>query len=131
MQANERRPSGLGFTLIEVLVALVIFALLFGALAQIFQTGLRQTANAAAASTATMVARSQLARVGVELPLATGETEGETAEGLRWRTVIQVSEPPSEEQSFVPYLVEVTVAWGSGPAEQVTLTTLRLGAPPQ
>ncbi len=31
----------------------------------------------------------------------------------------------------MPYLVEVTVAWGSGPAEQVTLTTLRLGAPPQ
>jgi len=131
MQANERRPSDLGFTLIEVLVALVIFALLFGALAQIFQTGLRQTANAAAASTATMVARSQLARVGVELPLATGEMEGETAEGLRWRTVIQVSEPPSEEQSFVPYLVEVTVAWGEGPAEQITLTTLRLGPPPQ
>ena len=131
MQANERRPSDLGFTLIEVLVALVIFALLFGALAQIFQTGLRQTANAAAASTATMVARSQLARVGIELPLVAGETEGETAEGLRWRIVIQVSEPPSEEQSFVPYLVEVTVAWGEGPAEQITLTTLRLGPPPQ
>jgi prepilin-type N-terminal cleavage/methylation domain-containing protein len=131
MRPNERRGGGRGFTLIEVLVALVIFALVFGVLAQIFQSGLRQTAGAAAASEATMVARSQLARVGVELPLVAGEALGETADGLHWRTAIRLAEPPDEEQSFVPYLVEVTVAWGDGPAEQITLTTLRLGVLPQ
>jgi general secretion pathway protein I len=130
MRTNERRAGAAGFTLLEVLVALVIFALVFGVLAQIFQTGLRQSTTATAASTATLLARSQLARVGVELPLVAGETEGETADGMRWRTVIQLSEPPSEQQSFAPYLVEVTVAWGDRPAEQVTLTTLRLGALP-
>ena len=34
-----------GFTLLEILVALVIFALAFGVLAQIIQTGLRQSAG--------------------------------------------------------------------------------------
>ena len=77
-----------GFTLLEVLVALVIFALLFGVLAQIFQTGLRQSAVAEQASAATLLARSQLARVGVEVPLAEGELAGETEDGLRWRTAI-------------------------------------------
>jgi general secretion pathway protein I len=131
MPPNERRARAAGFTLLEVLVALVIFALVFGVLAQIFQTGLRQSTTATDTSTATLLARSQLARVGVELPLAAGESAGESADGLRWHTLIQLAEPPTEEQSFVPYLVEVTVAWGSRPAEQVTLTTLRLGAPPQ
>jgi general secretion pathway protein I len=119
-----------GFTLLEVLVALVIFALLFGVLAQIFQTGLRQSSVAEAASAATLLARSQLARVGVEVPLAEGETLGETEDGLRWRTVIEVAEAPSEEESLVPYLVTVSVAWGAGAGEQVTLTTLRLGTLP-
>jgi len=122
--------SDRGFTLLEVLVALVIFALLFGVLAQIFQTGLRQSSVAEAASAATLLARSQLARVGVEVPLAEGETLGETEDGLRWRTVIEVAEPPSEEQELVPYLVTVSVAWSAGPGGEVTLTTLRLGAVP-
>ena len=122
--------SASGFTLLEILVALVIFALLFGVLAQIFQTGLRQSTVAEAASAATLLARSQLARVGVEVPLAAGETLGETEDGLRWRTVIEVAEAPSAEQTLVPYLVAVSVAWGAGPGEQVTLTTLRLGTLP-
>jgi general secretion pathway protein I len=116
-----------GFTLLEVLVALVVFALLFGVLAQIFQTGLRQSTVAEAASAATLLARSQLARVGVEVPLAAGEFEGESEDGLSWRTVIEVAEAPSAEEILVPYLVTVSVAWGAGPGEQVTLTTLRLG----
>jgi general secretion pathway protein I len=118
-----------GFTLLEVLIALVIFALAFGVLAQIFQTGLRQSATAEVTTAATLLARSQLARVGVELPLEAGELDGETEDGLRWQTVIQEAEPPTEE-GLASYLVEVTVAWGEGPAEQLTLTTLRIGSLP-
>jgi general secretion pathway protein I len=121
-----------GFTLLEVLVALVIFALVFGVLAQIFQTGLRQSRVAEASSAAVLFARSQLARVGVELPLVAGTYEGESADGLRWRTVIALAElpdqTPDDELAMVPYLVEVSVTWGDGPSEQVSLTTLRLGA---
>jgi general secretion pathway protein I len=118
-----------GFTLLEVLIALVIFALAFGVLAQIFQTGLRQSATAEVTTAATLLARSQLARVGVELPLEAGELDGETEDGLRWQTVIQEAEPPTEE-GLASYLVEVTVTWGPGPAEQLTLTTLRIGSLP-
>jgi general secretion pathway protein I len=126
-----RAPRAAGFTLLEVLVALVIFALLFGVLAEIFQTGLRQSRVAEASTAATLFARSQLARVGVEVPLAAGAYEGESADGLRWRMAIEPAEvgagAPPEEQTLVPYRVEVNVAWGDNPSEQVTLTTLRIG----
>jgi type II secretion system protein I len=118
---------GSGFTLLEVLVALMIFALAFGVLAQIIQTGLRQSTVAESTAAATSLARSQLARVGTELPLEPGETGGETENGMRWHTGIQLAEPPDQDLGIASYEVQVTVSWGPGVAEQVTLTTLRLG----
>jgi general secretion pathway protein I len=135
MAHDDRGSRAAGFTLLEILVALVIFALLFGVLAQIFQTGLRQATVAEAASAATALARAQLARVGVEVPLASGEIGGESEGGLSWRTVIEQQATPATgdevPEDLVPYLVEVTVAWGPGASERVTLTTLRVGPPPQ
>jgi prepilin-type N-terminal cleavage/methylation domain-containing protein len=127
MRARRDDCGAAGFTLLEVLVALVIFALAFGVLAQIIQTGLRQSTLAESTAAATSLARSQLARVGSELPLAVGETEGETEDGMRWHTGIRFAEPPLEDLGVASYQVQVTVSWGSGPAEQVTLTTLRIG----
>jgi general secretion pathway protein I len=119
-----------GFTLLEVLVALVCFALVFGILAQIMRTGLRQSASAETATIATLVARSQLARVGAELPLEIGEVEGEV-DGMRWRTTIRLAEGPSEDVDIGTYRVDVTVAWGPPEeARDLTLTTLKLGPPP-
>ena len=46
MPRRHERGSTAGFTLLEILVALVIFALAFGVLAQIIQTGLRQSTGA-------------------------------------------------------------------------------------
>lgn len=120
-----------GFTLLEILVALVIFALAFGVLAQIIQTGLRQSGVAESTAAATALARSHLARIGVELPLEAGETDGETGDGMRWHTDIELAGTSEEHYGLASYLVRVTVSWGPGAAEQVTLTTLRLGPLPQ
>jgi general secretion pathway protein I len=129
MPHRREHASHGGFTLLEILVALVIFALAFGVLAQIMQTGLRQSAGAQSRAGATLLARSELARVGVEVPLQVGRAEGETADGMRWQTEIEVVEEPDEDQSLALYQVQVTVAWGASPAEQLSLTTLRTGLP--
>jgi general secretion pathway protein I len=129
MQPPHESRSADGFTLLEVLVALVVFALVFGVVAEIVQTGLRQSATAESRSWATLLAESQLARVGVELPLEIGETTGETEDGLQWRTDIQLAEAPNEHQSLPSYQIQVTVSWGPSAAERVTLTTLRIGPP--
>ena len=129
MSRHHDRGTHHGFTLLEILVALVIFALAFGVLAQIIQTGLRQSAVARSLATATLLARSELARVGVELPLRPGPAEGETETGMRWHTDVELVERPNEDQSLATYQVQVTVSWGASPAEQLTLTTLRTGLP--
>jgi general secretion pathway protein I len=107
----------------------VIFALAFGLLAQIMQTALRQSTVARSLTGATLLARSELARVGVEVPLQAGRSEGETDDGMHWQTEIELVEGPDEDQSLALYQVQVTVAWGASPAEQLMLTTLRAGLP--
>jgi general secretion pathway protein I len=120
-----------GFTLLEVLVALLIFGLAFGVLAQIFQTGLQQSETAEAMTTATMLARSQLARIGVDLPLEIGQSEEDAGDGFRIRTTVAPAELEVGNDQFVPLLVEVIVAWGPEDGErEVALTTLRLAPVP-
>ena len=129
MPRRHERAGSHGFTLLEILVALVIFALAFGVLAQIIQTGLRQSTEARSITAATLLAQSELARVGVEVPLRAGPTDGQTETGMRWHTEVELIEQPNEQQSLATYQVEVTVAWGPSPAEQLTLTTLRAALP--
>jgi general secretion pathway protein I len=129
MPRHHERGSNHGFTLLEILVALVIFALAFGVVAQIVQTGLRQSGVARSLTAATLLAQSELARVGVEVPLRTGPADGETETGMRWHTEVELVEQPNEQQSLATYQVQMTVSWGPNPAEQLTLTTLRTGLP--
>ena len=128
-----------GFTLIEVVVALLIFGLAFAVVARIIQTGVLQSGRAEAMTTATLLARSQLARIGADVPVAEGELDGDAGEGFHWRIVIHPAvledgrgdqaEGPALRPKILPYQVEVMVAWGADrPAELVTLTSLRLGA---
>ena len=128
----ERRR---GFTLVEVVVALLIFGLAFAVLARIVQTGVLQSVRAETMTTATLLARSQLARIGVDVPVAAGELEGDAGGGFRWRIVMRLAElegdqdDPARDQVVLPHQVEVTVAWGEGTREQaLTLTSLRLAA---
>ncbi|HSA82841.1 MAG TPA: type II secretion system protein [Geminicoccaceae bacterium] len=133
MSGLDPGERGRGFTLVEVVVALVIFGLTFAVLARIVQTGALQSARAETMTTATLLARSQLARIGVDVPVAAGELEGDAGGGFRWRIVMRPAElegdrdDPAEEQVVLPHQVEVTIAWGEGAREQaLTLTSLRL-----
>ena len=128
-----------GFTLIEVVVALLICGLAFAVMARIIQTGVLQSGRAEAMTTATLLARSQLARIDAEVPVAEGELDGDAGEGFHWQIVIRPAmlegdsgdraDGSDRQPKILPYRVEVTVAWGAGgPAEAVTLTSLRLAA---
>jgi general secretion pathway protein I len=124
-------PRERGFTLLEVLVALLIFGLAFGVLAQIFQTGFRHSATAERTTTATLLARSQLARIGIDLPLEIGEIEEDAGGGFRIRTRVEPAEIEVAADEFVPLLVQVSVVWGlEADQGEVALTTLRLAPAP-
>jgi general secretion pathway protein I len=132
-QAPDPADRRRGFTLVEVVVALLIFGLTFAVLARIVQTGILQSGRAEVMTTATLLARSQLARIGVDVPIAAGELEGDAGGGFRWRIVVRPAELEGDrddaatDQVVLPHRVEVTVAWGEGSREQaLTLTSLRL-----
>jgi prepilin-type N-terminal cleavage/methylation domain-containing protein len=86
------RPSGeSGFTLLEVLVAFAVLAVMIVPILQVFGGGLGSTETARAYSTAALLARSRLAEVGPEDALEEGETTG-TFEGYQWRRTISRTE---------------------------------------
>jgi len=119
-----------GFTLLEVLIALIIFSIAFGAIASIFQTSLRQSTTAETLMDATAVAERQIARFGTELPLELGETSGVSPEGLSWSAKIELGSPPRENSDVVLYRITVDVGSGEEGQSHLTLETLRIGRPP-
>lgn len=122
-------PRG-GFTLLEVLVAFVVLALVMAAAMQIFSGGLRSAERADRYGTAALLATSVLADTGREDPWATGETAGDFGNGYHWYRRIEeyrVEALLPEQQSLVPYTVTVVVTWDHLPLDQgVKLSTLRL-----
>ena len=121
-----------GFTLIEVLVAFAILVLVLTALLRVFSTGLDSIEVAERYASATMLARSVLDEVGIEIPLVADELAGDAGGGFTWNVQIAPSAviaPIADTGSLlVPYEVVVRVAWERGGS--LTLTTLRLASTP-
>lgn len=127
---QRRRSKSAGFTLVEVLVAFVIAALSLAALLQVFATGLRSATTSEHYARATMLAESQLASIGIEQPLAVGQSSGAFDDEYRWRIVVAPYQEADMDALVEVFDVSVTVSWGAEGenGRSVTLRTLRLGA---
>lgn len=77
----RERDGSSGFTLIETLVALVIFVAGYILIHRSVSLGWRGAQIAWAESAAVRLAQSRLAAAGVEAPLQEGERSGETSDG--------------------------------------------------
>lgn len=130
---TSRRASR-GFSLLEVLVAFTILAMLLGALFQVFSGGLRAAHSGDRYTRATVIAQSQLAALGAEQPLQEGVFSGTTGDAYHWRVSVgpylddQLSVVASMPQ---PLTVRVEVFWEEGgTARAVSLTSILLGPRP-
>lgn len=130
ISAGKTADSQAGFTLLEVLVALIIFGIGFGALAGIFQTSLRQSTTADGLMDATMLAETQLARFGRDWPLQAGTTEGVVDDGLSWRAEVTVARLSEGDGTLALYRIRVEVEPSDGVSGPVALSTLRIGTRP-
>ncbi|MGI9419562.1 MAG: type IV pilus modification PilV family protein [Geminicoccaceae bacterium] len=119
-----------GFTLLEVLVAFLIFALAFGVIARTLQTSLRQTTTAETLLKAAALAERQIALAGTVQPFAGGEESGRSVDGLEWRRSIQLEKAPSEDGDVALYRITVDVRSPAADRSYVTVQTLRLGPLP-
>lgn len=130
---NDHRSAG--FTLIETLVALVIFVAGYLLVYQTVSVGWRGTQVAHTESAALRIAQSRLAAAGVEQRLQEGEQSGQSADGYAWTTqVARYRRPDSDDApgQLAAYWVRVDVKWREGPlrkARSLRLETLKLAVP--
>jgi general secretion pathway protein I len=124
-----------GFTLLEVIIAFVIMALVVGATFDTFSTGLRSALLTGDYAGAVVRAESRLALLAFSEPLEAGVKSGKFDDVYVWRT--EVRPVPADKETDTPpppfslYDVVVTVAWGSGAhARKITLKSQRLGKGP-
>jgi general secretion pathway protein I len=117
------RRAQKGFTLLEVIVAFTILALVFGALFEVFAGGLAASSNVEAQSRAILLAQSNLAEISADDSFASGATSGvfdvnaarEYGPSYRWRaSFTRYGEDelgPTDRATVVPYTASVEVSW--------------------
>ena len=131
MRAKRSRASG--FTLIEVLVALVIFSFGFVALVGLLSRGLESIRRSVEVSRTVQVARDQLEASLLEASLTPGLQTRITGNGYRWTRMVEEVNlfEEDEEESFLgrAYKIRVSVAAPDRPeASSFALETLRVVA---
>jgi general secretion pathway protein I len=130
---NKRRLRG--FALLEVLVAFAIAALSLAVLYQAASTGSGAAETAGYYQEALSRAKSHMAALGRDTPVAEGEREGNDGGPFHWRITIAptaTAEPnpaaPPTTDRLVLYSVEVAVSWKTGGrTREVALHSQRLG----
>jgi general secretion pathway protein I len=131
----ERGSPTAGFTLLEVVVALVIASLALIGLFQAGSGGLFAVDTAARAEEALQRAQSHLAAVGRDAALVEGDSSGDDGGGYRWQLRVQpvVRRPGLAADGVTPqtttlFDVEVAISWQAhGHQRAVVLRTRRLG----
>lgn len=118
-----------GFTLLEVLLAFVIFSLSFAVVLQIISGSIRNTMRSKQYTEVALIAQSVMDTVGLDVPLESGtEASGESGE-YDWYLQIYEYEPPVDatgvDALFIAELtnvellqVELSVSWGESPNER-------------
>ena len=119
MSRSPRRAAG--FTLVEVLLAFVIFALSFAVVLEILAASMRSTVRAQGATEAALLGQSLMDRVGTEIPIAEGSLAGTAPGGYRWELVISPYEATednlrhlelAEMTGTLLYWVDLHIEWG-------------------
>ena len=119
MSANFRsRKRALGFTLIEVVLALSVFALGFGLILETLGGASRNVRVAGDIGKVALFAQNQLDLVGIDTPLKKGTTSGRFDDVYSYEMTVT---PEIPEDSTVPetgtvklFRVDLAVSWGRG-----------------
>ena len=117
-----RRRHNAGFTLIEVLLAFVVFAMSFTLVLEILSGAIRNTMRAKEYTEVALIAQSVMNQVGMDIPLEAGISDSGEMGDYRWQLEIYLFEDNSEdgrvtelgELTGIELLeVEFIISWGS------------------
>lgn len=125
---NIRLPGqDRGFTLLELLLAFVVFALSFATVLEILSGSMRSTVRARHYSEAALTAQSLMDQVGLEFPLQDGFSQQGEAGDYQWSIEIYDYAQTGEnihsielaELTRITLLqVDLEVSWGEPPRDQ-------------
>ncbi len=120
------RSTASGFTLIEVLLAFVIFALSFSVVLEIISGSMRNTVRARQYTEVALITQSVMDRVGLDIPLEAGVRANGESGVYRWDiqigpfagTTDTARSVELEELTGIDLLeVEFVITWGDYPNE--------------
>lgn len=122
-----------GFSLIEVIAALLLLAITFTALMKVAGGAIGLTQHAAQRSEAAMWARSLLDSAFVTEPLRAGTRSGTFNKQYRWQLQVTPWNPGGKPVPNAPlqlYQLDLDVRWNGAGHDQVAhFSTLRVGVP--
>ena len=135
-QGHSFRPApSRGFTLLELLLAFVVFALSFATVLEILSGSMRNTVRAREYTEAALTAQSVMDQVGLEIPLQAGTAASGEAGDYRWEIelfdYVDTGENPySVELAGLTGIqllqVDLLVSWGDPPrAQSSRFTTVK------
>ncbi len=116
-----------GFTLLELLLAFVVFALSFATVLEILSGSMRNTVRARHNSEAALTAQSLMDQVGLEIPLETGYAANGESGDYAWELEIFDYANTGENSHSVELAeltqiellqVDLAITWGKPPREQ-------------
>lgn len=112
--------SAQGFTLVEILVSLTLFAVVGGALLQLYHDGLKGARIAEERSHAALLARSLLTELQAYASLTPGTLSGRFDDGYHWQATLTRSADPADTagRSLFPLDLDLTIRWGDAADSQ-------------
>lgn len=123
---KSRRSSG-GFTLLEVMLAFVVFALSFATVLEVLAGSMRSVARAGDDTEVALMAQSLMDLVGTEIPIEEGEYSGTGMDRYDWEMGITLYDTGGEVEEgqmgmqeladmsgIALYRVDLYVDWDTG-----------------
>ena len=117
------RQSSRGFTLLEVMLAFVVFALSFATVLEIMAGSMRSVRRASDDTQVALFAQSIIDLVGTEIPIEEGQFSGTGMDRYQWNLDIYLYEASDEdmrtqelaEMSGIElYRVDLDIDWETG-----------------
>ncbi len=112
-----------GFTLIEILVAMMVLAISFGVIMQLFSGGLKSNRVTTDYNYGIFHAKEKMEEILLTKNLTPGTFSGEFEDGYAWTATVTIPEPPEDDDGaarmpVVTADIRVEVRWQAGEQEK-------------
>lgn len=132
---NKGRRKSAGFTLLEVMLAFVVFALSFATVLEIMAGSMQSVRRASDDTQVALFAQSIIDLVGTEIPIEEGEYSGTGMDRYDWHLGLYLYAASDEDLQTLElaemsgielYQVELDIDWQSGKRKrQLHFSTIR------